>query len=146
MRVLNMVQAINEALDLALSRDERVLVFGEDVGRLGGVFRVTEGLQAKYGEKRVFDTPLAESGILALAIGLAMGGMRPVAEIQFAGFLYPALDQILSHLGRWRHTAPGGGWGFPWWCGPLTAGASTPRSSTPTPPRPSSATPRRSRW
>lgn len=92
MRVLNMVQAINEALDLALSRDERVLVFGEDVGRLGGVFRVTEGLQAKYGEKRVFDTPLAESGILGMAIGLAMGGMRPVAEIQFAGFLYPALD------------------------------------------------------
>lgn len=107
MRVLNMVQAINEALDLALSRDERVLVFGEDVGRLGGVFRVTEGLQAKYGEKRVFDTPLAESGILGMAIGLAMGGMRPVAEIQFAGFLYPALDQILSHLGRWRHRSRG---------------------------------------
>ena len=79
MRVLNLVQAINEALDLALSRDERVLVFGEDVGRLGGVFRVTEGLQAKYGEKRVFDTPLAESAILGMAIGLAMGGMRPVA-------------------------------------------------------------------
>ena len=107
MRVLNLVQAINEALDLALSRDERVLVFGEDVGRLGGVFRVTEGLQAKYGEKRVFDTPLAESAILGMAIGLAMGGMRPVAEIQFAGFLYPALDQILSHLGRWRHRSRG---------------------------------------
>lgn len=106
-RVLNLVQAINEALDLALSRDEGVLVFGEDVGRLGGVFRVTEGLQEKYGEKRVFDTPLAESGILGLAIGLAMGGMRPVAEIQFAGFLYPALDQILSHLGRWRHRSRG---------------------------------------
>jgi len=106
-RLLNMVQAINEALDLALSRDGRVLVFGEDVGRLGGVFRVTEGLQAKHGESRVFDTPLAESGILGMAIGLAMGGMRPVAEIQFAGFLYPALDQILSHLGRWRHRSRG---------------------------------------
>ncbi len=140
-----MVQAINEALDLALSRDERVLVFGEDVGRLGGVFRVTEGLQAKHGEKRVFDTPLAESGILGMAIGLAMGGMRPVAEIQFAGFLYPALDQILSTSAA-GGTAPGDGWGFPWWCGPLTAGASTPPSSTPTPPRPSSATPRGSRW
>jgi len=106
MRVLNMVQAINEALDLALSRDERVLVFGEDVGRLGGVFRVTEGLQAKYGEKRVFDTPLAESGILGMAIGLAMGGMRPVAEIQFAGFLYPALDQILSHTPEQHADSP----------------------------------------
>ncbi|MER3556757.1 MAG: alpha-ketoacid dehydrogenase subunit beta [Thermus sp.] len=107
MRALNLVQAINEALDLALAKDDRVLVFGEDVGRLGGVFRVTEGLQKKHGEDRVFDTPLAESGILGMAIGLALGGMRPVAEIQFAGFLYPALDQILSHLGRWRHRSRG---------------------------------------
>lgn len=107
MRVLNLVQALNEALDLALARDARVLVFGEDVGQLGGVFRVTEGLQKKHGEGRVFDTPLAESGILGMAIGLAIGGMRPVAEIQFAGFLYPALDQILSHLGRWRHRSRG---------------------------------------
>ena len=107
MRVLNLVQALNEALDLALARDARVLVFGEDVGQLGGVFRVTEGLQKKHGEARVFDTPLAESGILGTAIGLAIGGMRPVAEIQFAGFLYPALDQILSHLGRWRHRSRG---------------------------------------
>lgn len=107
MRVLNLVQALNEALDLALARDARVLVFGEDVGQLGGVFRVTEGLQKKHGEARVFDTPLAESGILGMAIGLAIGGMRPVAEIQFAGFLYPALDQILSHLGRWRHRSRG---------------------------------------
>ncbi len=106
-RTLNLVQAINEALDLALERDPRVLVFGEDVGRLGGVFRVTEGLQQKHGEDRVFDTPLAESGILGMAIGLAMGGMRPVAEIQFAGFLYPALDQAISHLGRWRHRSRG---------------------------------------
>lgn len=88
-RVLNLVQAVNEALDLALSRDERVLVFGEDVGRLGGVFRVTEGLQEKYGERRVFDTPLAESGILGLAIGLAMGGCAPWPRSSLPGFCTP---------------------------------------------------------
>ena len=106
-RVLNLVQAVNEALDLALERDPRVLLFGEDVGRMGGVFRASDGLQAKYGEHRVFDTPLAESGIIGYGIGLALAGMRPVAEIQFAGFLYPALDQILSHLGRYRHRTRG---------------------------------------
>ncbi len=106
-RVLNNVQAINEALDLALAQDPRVVVFGEDVGRMGGVFRASDGLQQKYGEQRVFDTPLAESGIVGFGIGLAMAGLRPVAEIQFAGFLYPALDQILSHLGRMRHRTRG---------------------------------------
>ncbi|GIW28099.1 MAG: pyruvate dehydrogenase E1 component subunit beta [Meiothermus sp.] len=106
-RVLNNVQAINEALDLALGRDERVVLFGEDVGTMGGVFRASDGLAQKYGEKRVFDTPLAESGIVGFGIGLAMAGLRPVAEIQFAGFLYPALDQILSHLGRMRHRTRG---------------------------------------
>ncbi|GIW35295.1 alpha-ketoacid dehydrogenase subunit beta [Meiothermus sp.] len=106
-RVLNNVQAINEALDLALAQDPRVVVFGEDVGTMGGVFRASDGLQQKYGERRVFDTPLAESGIVGFGIGLAMAGLRPVAEIQFAGFLYPALDQILSHLGRMRHRTRG---------------------------------------
>ena len=106
-RVLNLVQAVNEALDLALERDPRVLLFGEDVGKMGGVFRASDGLQPKYGEHRVFDTPLAESGIIGYGIGLALAGMRPVAEIQFAGFLYPALDQILSHLGRYRHRTRG---------------------------------------
>ncbi|GIW24071.1 alpha-ketoacid dehydrogenase subunit beta [Meiothermus sp.] len=106
-RVLNNVQAINEALDLALERDPRVVLFGEDVGVMGGVFRASDGLQQKYGEQRVFDTPLAESGIVGFGIGLAMAGLRPVAEIQFAGFLYPALDQILSHLGRMRHRTRG---------------------------------------
>lgn len=106
-RVLNNVQAINEALDLALERDPRTLLFGEDVGVMGGVFRASDGLQAKYSEKRVFDTPLAEAGIVGFGIGLAMAGMRPIAEIQFAGFLYPALDQILSHLGRMRHRTRG---------------------------------------
>lgn len=106
-RVLNNVQAINEALDLALAKDEQVVLFGEDVGTMGGVFRASDGLMQKYGEKRVFDTPLAESGIVGFGIGLAMAGLRPVAEIQFAGFLYPALDQILSHVGRMRHRTRG---------------------------------------
>jgi pyruvate dehydrogenase E1 component beta subunit len=106
-RVLNNVQAINEALDLALAKDPRVVLFGEDVGTMGGVFRASDGLMQKYGEKRVFDTPLAESAIVGFGIGLALAGLRPVAEIQFAGFLYPALDQILSHLGRMRHRTRG---------------------------------------
>lgn len=106
-KVLNNVQAINEALDLALAKDERVVLFGEDVGTMGGVFRASDGLMQKYGDKRVFDTPLAESGIVGFGIGLAMAGLRPVAEIQFAGFVYPALDQILSHLGRMRHRTRG---------------------------------------
>ena len=106
-KTMNMVQAVNDALDIALERDPRVLVFGEDVGRMGGVFRATDALQNKYGEERVYDTPLAEAGIVGYGIGLALAGMRPVAEIQFAGFLYPAFDQILSHLGRYRHRTRG---------------------------------------
>lgn len=104
---LNMVQAINQALDLALARDPRVVLFGEDVGVMGGVFRASDGLQRAHGETRVFDTPLAESGIVGFAVGLALAGLRPVAEIQFAGFLYPALDQVLSHVGRYRHRTRG---------------------------------------
>jgi pyruvate dehydrogenase E1 component beta subunit len=106
-RTLNLVQAINEALALGLEKDPRMLLFGEDVGKMGGVFRASDGLQERFGEHRVFDTPLAEAGIVGYGIGLALAGMRPVAEIQFAGFLYPALDQILSHLGRYRHRTRG---------------------------------------
>ncbi|MFC4639024.1 alpha-ketoacid dehydrogenase subunit beta [Deinococcus hohokamensis] len=102
-RTMTMVAAINEALDLALAQDPAVHIFGEDVGVMGGVFRATDGLQAKYGVERVFDTPLAEAGIVGMGIGMGLAGLKPVAEIQFAGFLYPALDQILSHLGRYRH-------------------------------------------
>ncbi|WP_205747020.1 alpha-ketoacid dehydrogenase subunit beta [Deinococcus sp. KSM4-11] len=98
-----MVAAINDALDVALGLDDTVHIFGEDVGLMGGVFRATDGLQAKYGEARVFDTPLAEAGLVGMGIGMGLAGLKPVAEIQFAGFLYPALDQILSHLGRYRH-------------------------------------------
>ena len=102
-----MVQALNAALRLCLRGDERTLVFGEDVGRLGGVFRVTDGLQAEFGEKRVFDTPLAESGIVGIAIGLAMAGWRPVPEIQFDGFSFPALDQIMTNLAKYRGRSRG---------------------------------------
>ncbi len=105
-RTMTMVQAIQDALAVALERDPRVLLFGEDVG-MGGVFRVSDGLRRTFGEDRVFDTPLAEAGIVGYGIGLALAGMRPVAEVQFAGFLYPALDQILSHLGRYRHRTRG---------------------------------------
>lgn len=106
-RDLTMVLAINDALAQALAADERVLLFGEDVGVMGGVFRASDGLQASFGARRVFDTPLAESGIVGFAAGLALAGLRPVAEVQFAGFLYPALDQVLSHVGRYRHRTRG---------------------------------------
>jgi pyruvate dehydrogenase E1 component beta subunit len=99
---LNLVQAINLALIQEMERDERVLLLGEDIGHNGGVFRVTEGLQARFGARRVVDTPLAESGIIGTSIGLAMGGLRPIPEIQFEGFLGPAYDQICSHAARMR--------------------------------------------
>ncbi|MEM7623819.1 MAG: alpha-ketoacid dehydrogenase subunit beta [Planctomycetota bacterium] len=107
-----LVQAINNALDIALAEDPRVIVLGEDVGPNGGVFRVTEGLHAKYGTERVQNTPLDESGIIGSAIGLALGGMRPIPEIQFEGFLGPCYDQIVHHAARMRtrsrgsHTVP----------------------------------------
>ena len=99
---LNLVQAINLALIQEMEKDERVLILGEDVGVNGGVFRVTEGLHARFGARRVVDTPLAESGIIGTSIGLAMAGLRPIPEIQFDGFLGPAYDQICSHAARMR--------------------------------------------
>ena len=102
-----MVQALNAALRHCLREDPRTLVFGEDVGRLGGVFRVTDGLQQEFGEARVFDTPLAESGIVGIAIGLAMAGWRPVPEIQFDGFSFPALDQVLTNVAKYRGRSRG---------------------------------------
>ena len=100
--VMPFAGAINQALDIAMGLDPKVFLLGEDIGVNGGVFRVTEGLQKRFGEKRVFDTPLAESGIIGLSIGLAMGGLHPVPEIQFEGFLGPAYDQICSHAARMR--------------------------------------------
>ena len=101
---LNLVQAINSTLAQEMERDPRVVILGEDVGANGGVFRVTEGLQAEFGPDRVADTPLAENGIVGGAIGMALYGMKPVAEIQFVDFIYPAFDQIVSELAklRWR--------------------------------------------
>lgn len=100
---MNVAQAINSALRTAMADDELVVVLGEDVGTTGGVFRVTDGLQSEFGPERVIDTPVAESGIVGAAFGMAVAGMRPVAEIQFLGFAYPAFDQIVSHVGRIRN-------------------------------------------
>lgn len=109
---MNIIQAINSALDVMLERDPNVCVFGEDCGYFGGVFRATEGLQPKYGRQRVFDTPLAEGGIIATAIGMGINGLRPVPEIQFADYLYPAFDQITSELAKLRYRS-GGQWSAP---------------------------------
>jgi 2-oxoisovalerate dehydrogenase E1 component beta subunit len=102
-----MAQALNRALRDAMAADESVVVFGEDVGPLGGVFRVTDGLSATFGERRCFDTPLAESGIVGMAVGMAMNGMRPVVEMQFDAFAYPAFEQILSHVAKFGNRTRG---------------------------------------
>ncbi|WP_391205357.1 alpha-ketoacid dehydrogenase subunit beta [Psychrobacillus sp. L4] len=99
---LTLIQAINEAMRLMLEEDERTIILGEDIGKNGGVFRATEGLQEVFGEERVVDTPLSEAGIIGTSIGLAVNGFRPVAEIQFLGFIYPAYEQIMTHVSRIR--------------------------------------------
>ncbi len=106
-KTLTLVGAINMALSQEMERDESVLVFGEDVGREGGVFRVTEGLQEKFGDQRCFDTPLSESGIVGMGIGLAINGMKPVAEIQFSGFFFEAFPQLTYHASRMRNRSRG---------------------------------------
>jgi pyruvate dehydrogenase E1 component beta subunit len=103
----NMVQAINSGLMGEMERDPSVVVLGEDVGKEGGVFRVTEGLQVKFGQNRVFDTPLAESGIIGVSIGMAAKGLKPVAEVQFEGFLHLAINQIMNHAARIRNRSRG---------------------------------------
>ena len=107
MAVMTMAKALNEALRRTMEDDPKVVVMGEDVGKLGGVFRVTDGLQKDFGEDRVMDTPLAESGIVGTAIGLALRGYRPVCEIQFDGFVYPAYDQIVSQLAKMHARSKG---------------------------------------
>ncbi|MFI5914314.1 alpha-ketoacid dehydrogenase subunit beta [Dactylosporangium sp. NPDC051541] len=104
---LSMAQALNRALRDALAEDPTVVVFGEDVGALGGVFRITDGLTADFGETRCFDTPLAESGIVGMAVGMAMNGLRPVVELQFDAFAYPAFEQIVSHVAKMRNRTKG---------------------------------------
>ncbi len=99
---MTLVQAITDAMDVMLSEHDDVLVFGQDVGRNGGVFRATEGLFEKHGEERVIDSPLAESGIIGTSVGMAINGLRPIAEIQFFGFIYPAFNQIMTHASRVR--------------------------------------------
>lgn len=106
-KVMNMVQALNNALDLAIEQDPNVVVYGEDVGVMGGVMGVTVGLQAKHGKARVFDAPLTESGILGTAVGMSIAGLKPVVELQFAGFMYPGYDHINSHLSRYRDRSRG---------------------------------------
>ncbi|MBT3243325.1 MAG: alpha-ketoacid dehydrogenase subunit beta [Bacteroidetes bacterium] len=107
MKIMNMVNAINQAIDLKLEEDPDIVVFGEDVGVEGGVFRVTENLQKKHGARRVFDTPLAESAIVGSAVGMAVAGLKPVIEMQFSGFVYPAMNQIISHVARIRNRSRG---------------------------------------
>lgn len=107
MSVMTMVQAINNAIDIKLAEDSNVVTYGEDVGQEGGVFRVTEGLQQKYGENRVFDSPLAESAIVGTAVGMAIAGLRPIVELQFDGFTYPAFNQIVSHAARMHNRTRG---------------------------------------
>lgn len=107
MALLNVIGAINQALDQEMARDKRVVVFGEDVGVEGGVFRATVDLQKKYGKDRCFDTPLAEAAIIGTAVGMAINGLKPVAEIQFSGFAFPGYDQIVSHVARMRNRSRG---------------------------------------
>jgi 2-oxoisovalerate dehydrogenase E1 component beta subunit len=107
MAAITMAKALNTALRHAMEADDRIICLGEDVGALGGVFRITDGLAKDFGERRVMDTPLAESGILGISIGLAIRGYRPIPEMQFDGFSYPALDQTISHLAKYRNRTQG---------------------------------------
>ena len=107
MAQMNMIQAVNSALDVMMEKDPSVIILGQDVGFFGGVFRCTDGLQRKYGEHRVIDAPIAEGGIVGSAIGIGVNGLRPVAEIQFADYIYPGVDQIVSELARLRYRSGG---------------------------------------
>ena len=107
MSVMTIVQAINNALDIKLEEDKSIVVYGEDAGKEGGVFRVTEGLQKKYGIERVFDSPLAESAIVGAGLGMALSGLRPVVELQFDGFTYPAFNQVISNVSRMHNRSRG---------------------------------------
>jgi len=107
MPVYNIIQAVNDAIKLEMRRNQKVVLLGEDVGKFGGVFRATSGLQEEFGKDRVMDTPLAEAGIIGAAIGMALYGLRPIAEIQFADFIYPAFDQIVNELAKFRYRSGG---------------------------------------
>ena len=104
---MTMIEALRSAMDIMLERDSNVVIYGQDVGYFGGVFRCTDGLQAKYGSARVFDAPISEGGIVGTAVGMAAYGLRPVVEIQFADYFYPAADQIVSEAARLRYRSAG---------------------------------------
>ncbi|MEC8938492.1 MAG: alpha-ketoacid dehydrogenase subunit beta, partial [Candidatus Thermoplasmatota archaeon] len=110
MSEMNIVQAVNSALDIMLENDPDVIFFGEDAGYFGGVFRTSDGLQEKHGAHRVFDTPLSEGGIAAITFGMGINGLRPVAEIQFADYIFPAYDQIVNEIAKVRHRSGGEFW------------------------------------
>jgi pyruvate dehydrogenase E1 component beta subunit len=107
MAIMNIIQAVNDALRLEMRRDPGVVVLGEDVGRFGGVFRASQGLQEEFGKERVIDTPLAESAVIGTALGMALYGLKPVPEIQFADFIFPAMDQILNEVAKFRYRSGG---------------------------------------
>ena len=112
MPTMNMIQALNDAHKVAMRADEDIVVFGEDAGYFGGVFRVTEGLQKEFGKTRVFDAPISEGGIVATAVGMAAYGIKPVIEIQFADYIYPGYDQIVSEVAKMRYRTAGE-WAMP---------------------------------
>src|SRR2546427_6334498 len=131
MAELSIVEAINDAFHVELARDDSVLVMGEDVGRAGGVFRATAGLRDRFGADRCVDTPLAEAGILGTAVGLCMAGWRPVCEMQYDAFSYPCLDQLITHVGRYRWRS-GGKLAFPLLVRmPSAGGGARPRFTPP---------------
>jgi pyruvate dehydrogenase E1 component beta subunit len=103
----NNVQAINNALKKAMREDDKIVIFGEDVGNVGGVFRATKGLQKEFGSTRCFDAPIAEASLMGIALGMAVNGLRPVLEIQFQGFIYPAFQQLMAHIARFRNRSRG---------------------------------------
>ena len=107
MAVMNMIEAINSGLETMMERDENVVIMGEDVGYFGGVFRATAGLQEKFGKTRCFDTPISECGIIGAAVGMCAYGLRPVPEIQFADYIYPGMDQLISEAARLRYRSAG---------------------------------------
>src|ERR1700745_4209771 len=114
MSVMNMIQALNSAMDVMLARDSNVVIFGEDIGYFGGVFRATEGLQKKYGLNRCFDAPISEAGLIGAAVGMAAYRLRPFLEIQFANYIYQGYDKIVSEAARIRYR-----WAGDFWC-PMT--------------------------
>src|SRR5512143_2656975 len=112
MATMNIIQAVNDALRLEMRRDPGVVILGEDVGKFGGVFRASQGRQEEFGQERVIDTPLAEGGIIGTAVGMALYGLKPVPEIQFADFIFPAVDQIVNEVAKYRYRS-GGQWSCP---------------------------------